>query len=191
MPRILKSLRKIHSYLGLLILPWIIAFGFTGFYLNHSELILSALPLNTYEDNDQAYMDLEEPLTLEQSANIARGYWPESKMLSVERISYHEQSAIEFKRENGSIIVVPKTGVYYVKSAISNKMFTPDGMLQHRKIYWNYIFGIFHRTGWLDWRIGTILADITAIALITFGISGLLIWYLPRHKRVMRRFSEQ
>lgn len=108
MPRILKSLRKIHSYLGLLILPWIIAFGFTGFYLNHSELILSALPLNTYEDNYQTYMDLEQPLTLEQSANIARGYWPESKMLSVERISYHEQSAIEFKRQNGSIIVVPK-----------------------------------------------------------------------------------
>ena len=96
---------------------------------------------------------------------------------------------IEFEREAGAIIVVSDTGHYYVKSRLQNKMFAPDGSLENRKIYWAYVFGVFHRTGWLGWSIGTVLADITAIALIIFGFSGLVLWYLPKHKRFKRRLG--
>ena len=74
-----------------------------------------------------------------------------------------------------------------MKSRLQNKMFAPDGSLENRKIYWGYVFGVFHRTGWVGWSIGTVLADITAIALIIFGFSGLVLWYLPKHKRFKRR----
>ncbi|MDC1438834.1 PepSY domain-containing protein, partial [Planktomarina temperata] len=86
-------------------------------------------------------------------------------------------------------IVVSDTGHYYVKSRLQNKMFAPDGSLENRKLYWAYVFGVFHRTGWLGWSIGTVLADITAIALIIFGFSGLVLWYLPKHKRFKRRLG--
>lgn len=52
------------------------------------------------------------------------------------------------------------------------------------------MFGVFHRTGWLGWSLGTILADITSLALIVFGLSGMVLWYLPKHKRFKRRLGK-
>lgn len=62
-----------------------------------------------------------------------------------------------------------------------------NGTRLNVKIYWPYIFGVFHRTGWKDWSLSTIFADIIALALVGFGLTGLLLWYLPKHKRMRRR----
>lgn len=187
----LKFLRKLHSWLGIIALPWVILFGVTGFYLNHPDVIRSILPLTSYEDVGSRFEVLPKPLTMEEAEKIAQAYWPESQMKSVSKSVYHGHEAINFEREAGQIIVAVDTGHYYVKSRLKNLQFSPDGDLVGRKIYWNYVFGVFHRTGWLGWSLGTILADITSLALITFGISGMVLWYLPKHKGLKRRLGKR
>jgi len=183
----LKFLRTLHSWLGIVALPWVIFFGLTGFYLNHPDAVKSILPLTSYEDVGTQFVTLSQPLTEEDATEIAQGYWPDSPMKTVSEIVYHGHDAIKFEREAGQIIVAADTGHYYVKSNFRNLQFSPEGDLVGRKIYWNYVFGIFHRTGWLGWSLGTILADITSLALIVFGLSGMVLWYLPKHKRFKRR----
>ena len=187
MPLVLKYVRLLHSWFGVIALPWVIFFGLTGFYLNHPDAVRTFLPLQSYEENTNAFPILAQPLTADAAADIARSFWPESKMLSVKNITYHGNEAFQFERDAGYIIVAKETGHYYVKSRIQNKMFSPEGELLERKIYWNYVFGVFHRTGWFGWSIGTILADITAFSLMIFGFSGLILWYLPKHKRFKRK----
>ena len=187
----LKFLRKLHSWLGIIALPWVILFGVTGFYLNHPDVIRAILPLTSYEDVGTSFEVLPKPLTMEEAEKIAQAYWPESQMKSVSKSVYHGYEAINFEREAGQIIVAVDTGHYYVKSRWKNLQFSPDGVLVGRKIYWNYVFGVFHRTGWLGWSLGTILADITSLALITFGISGMVLWYLPKHKGLKRRLGKR
>ena len=187
MAKSLKILRTLHSYLGILALPWIIFFGVTGLYLNHPDTVLSLFPYKSYTDSAYEFEQLDAPLTAEQASEIARPIWPQSDMKAVERVKYHGYDTIHFVREAGTIIVAAETGHYYVKSNLKNTLYSPNGEALNRKIYWNYVLGVFHRTGWLGWSLGTILADITAITLIAFGLSGVTLWYLPRHKRFLRR----
>lgn len=189
MAHLLKVLRTLHSWLGVIVLPWIIIFGISGFYLNHPDAVRSVLPFTAYNDQAFDFAELPVPLSTNQAADIAREIWPDSEMQSVTRIQYHGYDAIEFNRAAGRIIVVPNTGHYYVKSNLQNKIYTPAGDMADRKIYWDYVLGVFHRTGWLGWSLGTILADLTALALIGFGLTGIALWYLPRHKRFKRRLS--
>lgn len=189
MAYVLKTLRTLHSWLGVIVLPWVIIFGISGFYLNHPDVVRSLLPFQAYDEQAFDFTPLPTALSTEQAADIARGIWPDSTMQSVTRIQYHGFDAIEFNRDAGRIIVVPETGHYYVKSNLQNKLFTPAGDMAARKIYWGYVLGVFHRTGWLGWSLGTILADITALALIGFGLTGIALWYLPRHKRLKRRLA--
>ena len=35
--QVLRGLRTVHTWLGVLVVPWIIIIGATGFYLNHSK----------------------------------------------------------------------------------------------------------------------------------------------------------
>lgn len=186
MALLLKYLRMMHSWLGIIALPWIIFFGLTGFYLNHPEAVRSILPLQSYEENIEAFTILDAPMAADVAANIARLYWPDSKMLSVRKARYHGLEVIQFERNAGLIIVATETGHYYVKSKLQNLMYSPDGEILDRKIYWDYVFGVFHRTGWLGWSLGTILADLTAFSLIIFGFSGVVLWYLPKHRRLKR-----
>lgn len=185
----LKILRTLHSWLGIIVLPWVVFFGFTGFYLNHAEFVRPVLPLTSYAEAQEQFPLLHVPLTADQAADIARAWWPDSAIQNVSHLTYHNHPAIEFQREAGSIIVAIDTGHYYLKSRLQNRFYAPDGALVGRKIYWGYVFGVFHRTGWVGWGFGTILDDLTAFALIIFGLSGMVLWYLPRHKRFKRKLS--
>lgn len=187
MAQALKVFRTIHSYLGIIALPWVILFGISGLYLNHPNLITNILPASAYSDTSEQFESLETPLTSEQAADIARLYFQNSPMKSIREIEYHGFNSIEFQRESGTIIVSKETGHYYVKNNFQNVLHSADGVVVDRKIYWNYFLGVFHRTGWFGWSIGTIFADITAFALIIFGISGMTIWYIPRHRRFKRK----
>lgn len=187
MAQVLKVFRTIHSYLGIIALPWVILFGISGLYLNHPNLITNILPASSYSDTSEQFEPIETPLTSAQAADIARLYFQGSPMKSIREIEYHGFDSIEFQRESGTIIVSKETGHYYVKNNFQNVLHSADGVVVDRKIYWNYFLGVFHRTGWFGWSIGTILADITAFALIIFGISGMTIWYIPRHRRFKRK----
>ncbi|NVK02875.1 MAG: PepSY domain-containing protein [Oceanospirillaceae bacterium] len=191
MGKIFRHLKTLHSWMGLIALPWVILFGLSGLYLNHPQLVSQILPDSAYGAEAEMFASLDVPLTPETAANIARQYWPESPMNAIRQIKYHGFDAVEFTRGAGRIIVAKETGHYYTKTNFQNVLYSPQGEAVDRKIYWNYLLGVFHRNGWFSQTIGTILADITAIILIAFGLSGITLWYLPRHKRIKKDLVER
>ena len=177
--------RSIHSWLGILLMPWIIFFGIigiTGLYLNHQELVISWLPNSEYNEAIFRENYLENRVSREIAQTIADKYWETEDSLLVEKVVYHDFQSLWFKKPSGYIIVSLNTGHYYVKSNYRRLTFDQNGYQVHTKIYWPYIFGIFHRTGWVNWRLQTVLADLSALALVLFGVTGTTVWYLPKQR---------
>lgn len=187
MIKVLRFLRSFHSWLGLLVLPWVIFFGVTGFYLNHQQAVLSVLPDGQFDEQPLRSLTRDTPVTKAEAEKIAESYWPRSPVTGVQKVNYHDFLSWRITKERGYVLVAIETGHYYVKSKYMRSTYAPDGTRLNRKIYWRYVFGIFHKTGWMDWSLQTFFADLVSFALIGFGLSGLLVWYLPKHKRVMRR----
>lgn len=187
MSRVLRSLRLVHSWLGVLVLPWIVLFGLTGFYLNHERAVLALLPDGAYDESPLRDLRRELPVSQDEALLIAQQYWADQPVLALERVTYHDFLSWRVKKQPGYVLVAIETGHYYVKSNYMRSTYAPDGTRLNVKIYWPYIFGVFHRTGWRDWSLSTIFADIIALSLVGFGLTGLFLWYLPKHKRIRRR----
>ena len=79
------------------------------------------------------------------------------------------------------------TGHYWVKTDFTRLTHAPDGTLLERKIYWEGIFKRLHVRGWLSGTFGTWIADITAAALVMFGLSGIVLFLVPRLRRRQNR----
>lgn len=39
----MRLLKTIHSWLGVIVLPWVLIIGFTGLFLNHQSLVMGLL----------------------------------------------------------------------------------------------------------------------------------------------------
>ena len=189
--KLLKFLRVFHSWLGVLVLPWVIIIGATGFYLNHGKAIL---PLIETASFDETTFDLwlpEQSVTRETAAQTARTYWPDERITRVEEKEYHDRPSHIFYKESGRIIVTQPTGHYFVKTRFRRQTFSPDGTKLHTRIYWSSLFKTLHVRGWTSAKLGTWLADITSLALILFGITGMIMWWMPRSKRYIRKLKRR
>lgn len=189
--QVLRGLRTLHTWLGVLVVPWVIIIGATGFYLNHSRTILSILDSAPYDESLFADWPGSAPVDRTAALATASGVWPDQPVLSTEDAVYHDKSAYIFVKDSGKIIVTKATGHYFVKTSRTRSTYAPDGERLHRRIYWGSIFKQFHTDGWLGGSLGSWAADITSIAMILFGITGMIMWWMPRAKRFSRaaRFS--
>ena len=73
----MKHLRFFHSWLGIIVLPWIIVIGATGFYLNHSRTILSWIENAPYDESSFADWTNGPPLNRAQAQITADAIWPD------------------------------------------------------------------------------------------------------------------
>lgn len=182
--RLLKSL---HSWLGVLILPWILLIGLTGLYLNHSPLVNNALNSAGY---DESQFD-EWPAPQQQGnadvIDLAGVVWPDRSGLVVERTEYHGRDALGVSFRRDMLIVDRGTGHYWVKTSLRRSTYDPNGTLLHSKIYWGSLFKTIHEYGWFNSRLGTWLADITATAMVLFGLSGIYLFTASRLRRRKNR----
>lgn len=182
----LKTLRSLHGWLGFLLLPWIIAIGATGFYLNHARTVLNWIEPENFEESTLADWPGAGPLDSDAAAVIAAQYWPEEPLPEPTWERYHGFDAYQFERPSGDVVVAQQTGHYYVKSDFRRTTYAPDGTKVHSKIYWSTVFKRIHTRGWLDSRFATWLADITAISMMLFGLTGLVLFWIPRVRRFKR-----
>lgn len=184
--RTLSLLRTVHGWLGILVVPWIIIIGATGFYLNHSRMVLSLFETPPYDERQFEDWPGARPVTENDAARVAAGVWPSEAVVSEKNSSYHKRAAQIFKKPSGQIIVVLKTGHYFTKTRFVRKTFAPDGTQLHKRIYWGNIFKQMHTDGWLGGKLGSWFADITSLTMIVFGITGIVIWWMPRARRFKR-----
>lgn len=182
----LRLLRTVHSWLGAFIFPWIVVIGATGFYLNHARPILSLLEGAAYAESKFDEWQVAEPITGDAARAVAITIWPGEAIEKVAEKDYHDRPSFEFTKQSGAVIVTRPTGHYFVKTAYTRRTYAPDGGLLHSKIYWGALFKRLHRDGWVGGALGTWLADITSLAMVVFGLSGAILWWLPRSRRAWR-----
>jgi hypothetical protein len=187
--QVLRSLRFVHAWLGIIVVPWIIIIGATGLYLNHSRAIFALIDVAPYDEASFADWPGAAPVSEAQALVVARGVWPDEPVKSTKNGKYHKMPAYIFQKQSGRIIVTQATGHYFVKTWRTRTTFAPDGQQLHRRIYWGSIFKQLHTDGWSGGGLGTWLADITSVAMVVFGLSGIFLWWMPRARRIARLFG--
>ncbi len=184
--QVLRVLRTLHSWLGVLVLPWIVAIGATGFYLNHERAILPLFASADFDESRFGQWPGAAPATRDSALAVAARVWPGETPSKVLEQDYHGHPAYEIILPSGRVIVTKPTGHYFVKTRWSRRTYAPDGTLLHRKIYWGAVFKRLHVAGWLGRGAGTWLADLTSLAMVVFGLTGAVLWGLPRLGRLRR-----
>ena len=189
--QILRSLRFVHAWMGIIVVPWIIVIGATGLYLNHSRAIFALLDVKPYDEASFADWPGAQPVTEQQALVVARRVWPEEPVTSTKDSAYHDMAAYIFRKPSGQVIVTKATGHYFVKTWRTRSTYAPDGTRLHRRIYWGSIFKQLHTDGWLGGSLGSWLADITSVAMVVFGLTGIFLWWMPRARRIARLFRRR
>lgn len=184
-----RRLRSIHGWLGALILPWVVVAGMTGFYMNHERLVLGWLP-DASVANPQDYEGEPQagPVpTATAAMGIAARYRPDRDMTMDPDTSYSGRVVWTVDTGPDAVIVDRQTGFVWLRERYRITTFAPDGTRVGTELRWSRILSSLHTRGWVGEGLGKWLADITAIALMVFGLSGLVLFWAPRQRRSRNR----
>lgn len=186
-PSYQRLFQTIHGWLGIFVMPLIIVIGLTGFFLNHSEAISALLPNRDYDESRFDDWPDRQPADAEAAHAIAVAVWPNTRFSASRNARYHERAAFIFDSPRGQVIVAAKTAHYWVKTRFLRKTFDPDGRLLARKVYWGNIITVIHRMGSSGDAPGIWFADIAAISMIIFGLTGIVLFFTSRGRESGRK----
>jgi hypothetical protein len=182
-----QKLRALHRWMGLILFPWVIIYGLTGLYMNHGDLILSLFPRDHIE---QALVDDQPGLRgdAEQAKDWLRQqpFAPISKSLK-DGVYYGHPAWFIALKDNSEIVAFKNSAQYVVRAPYRRTLYAGDGSLLDSKLYWGRILSEFHKRGLVASPFGSFLADAFSIILISFGVSGLAVWGLPKLNRALIR----
>jgi len=182
----LKILRISHAWVAILVLPWVLLIGLTGFYMNHARLISKFIEPAAYDESLFEAWPNSVETTRESALVLAESIWPGEEVTKLVSKSYHTRPSYIMELPSGQVIVSRATGHYFVKYGFTRETYAPDGTLLNSKKYWGSIFKTLHARGWLGSRFGTWIADITSLSLVFFSLTGVFLWWLPRAKKIGR-----
>lgn len=166
-------IKIIHAWLGVFVMPWVICVGLTGFYMNHPDLVLGLLPEGGY---DAAAFDGDaraRPVTKDAAFAAALRVLPSVSPSKKDAVDFMGRPAFVFDGGTTDVAVDAATGLYWVSGPYVLHAYAPDGLRLGSEVRWHMVLESLHMHGWLGDRFGSLLMDITAMALITFGLSGL------------------
>lgn len=179
-----RLLRSLHSWLGVLILPWVIIAGLTGFYMNHETLVLSVLP-----DGDvgkTAFAEAGTPQDKTSARALAERLF--GPVAGGKNKTFEGRPAFAFKAGDGNEVLVDlETGHLWLAGRYVVTLYSPDGTVLAHDLRRGRILTSLHERGWVGGALGTWMADITAGALVLFGLSGLYLFFAPRLRRWKNR----
>lgn len=180
----IQSLRSIHAWIGIFVMPWIIMIGITGLYLNHAKAINSMLYRSAYDETRFDTSPTKREVDSALAHEISKIVWAAEYSGIVKEGEYHKRAVFIFKEQDTKLIISKETAHYWVKSKFTRKTFDPNNQLLDTKIYWGTIFKYIHSDGWVGGGLGSWLADITAGAMVIFGMSGMILFSYPRIRRL-------
>lgn len=183
----IRLLKTIHGWLGFFVMPWIILIGLSGIYLNHYKAIYPYLPQNIYNEAKFDQWPNPKPVDEAKARAIATRVFPKDSFDVNPAGRYHNRDVFVLKGQRGEVIVTKARGYYWVKTWYERKTYNPDGKLLGTKIYWGSAIRTLHVRGWLYPTFGTWPADITAVAMVIFGLSGIILFLTPRLRRRKNR----
>lgn len=183
----MRLLKTLHGWLGVIVLPWVIIIGLTGLFLNHEGMVLGWLDGQGYDETLFDSWPGAQPVTAEAARVLAEAALPDATFTLDPDTTYHGHEVAIFDTFGTQVIVALKTGHYWVKTDLRRVTHAPDGSVLDDKTYWGAIFKRLHVRGWLTSTFGTWLADITATAMVVFGLTGIVLFLLPRLRRRQNR----
>ncbi|WP_149586672.1 PepSY-associated TM helix domain-containing protein [Tabrizicola flagellatus] len=187
----MRLLKTVHGWLGVLVLPWVIVIGLTGLFLNHERLVMGWLEGEGYDEAQFDNWPGARALTIGEAQALAEAVVPGTDLTLNQDRTYHGREVATFVAGETRVIVALGTGHYWVKTDFSRTTHAPDGTVLETKTYWEGIFKRLHVRGWLTSTFGTWLADITAAAMVVFGLTGIVLFILPRIRRWRNRRQMQ
>jgi hypothetical protein len=150
--------------------------------------VLGAIGYTELSDSDTPGAS-DIAVTQELALQIAGSVWPDERVLESGFIKYRGGKALALKKDSGLIIIPgPQTNHYFVTTSYIEKTYTMGGKLVHQQFNLRSLLKSLHERGWVGDRLGTWLADIVACAMIFFSLSGLIMWSVPRIRKV-RNFA--
>jgi len=179
--------RTLHGWLGIFVVPWIILIGATGFYLNHGKVLSTMFFPPAFSEKNFDQQRPLSPITREQARRLGETVWPTDPIKKISEDTYHGRRSFMIRKKSGTAILSIPTGHYYLKTRYKRHTYSPGGELLHTKTYWGRMFKDIHRSGWLGGSLGTWIADTVSLAMVIFGITGALMWLMPRIKRYRLR----
>lgn len=183
----MRLLKTLHGWLGVFVLPWVLIIGLTGLYLNHEDLVTGVLDGGSFDEAQFDAWPDPHPMTPQDARALAEHLFPGQKMSVAAEKTYHDRDAAIFDVDGTQVIVALKTGHYWIKTDFRRITHAPDGKVLETKTYWGAIFKRLHVRGWLTNQFGTWAADITATAMVVFGLSGIALFLSPRLRRMQYR----
>lgn len=179
-----RLLRTLHAWLGVLILPWIVLAGLTGLYMNHERLVLSIFPEG---DVSAVQFVSEGQVQTEASArDLAEGLFGSLGPARTKRFEGRQAYAFAGP-DAGEVLVDRQTGHLWFASRYAVTLYSPKGEKLAQDLRLGRILSSLHGRGWVGRSLGTWPADITAAALMLFGLSGLVLFFAPRLRRRKNR----
>ncbi len=188
-----RKLKAVHGWLGVIILPWVVMLGLTGLYLNHPKLAKSVLP-DSQKADLAAIEDWPDPVPVEaiQALALAREIWPgQSDGFVLSDTRFRRQPVFEVETGAGTLSMVKRTGHYWLRWTWTREFYAPDGTRLNRYINWSGLAIRLHRRGWINRDLGYWLADIAAVSLVVFGVSGIVLFVAPRLRRRRNRAARR
>lgn len=183
----MRLLRSIHAWIGILIMPWIILIGLTGLYLNHAKVINGVIYDSSFDEKRFDALLSEPAMDQNLARQIAEQVWGEEYQGDIAKGEYHKHAVFTLKANSAKLLVSRETGQYWIKTNFTRKTFDAGGQLRHTKIYWGRIFKRIHRDGWIGGGMGSWFADFAAGAMVIFGFSGMFLFLVPRIRRYKSR----
>ncbi len=179
----LRLLKTLHGWTGIVVVPWVLLYGLTGFYLNHERslaFLFGIDAVDTLWKEDQPGHLATEAQAL---AWFAAAY-PGMTARKVTDEAYHDKPAYQIATD-GLLVIAPKNSSFYFdKSDHVRQLHDGAGRVIDRHLYWPSILKELHVHGWMRGGLGTTLADLFSLMLIGFGLTGACLWTMPR---IMRR----
>ncbi len=180
-----RALRKIHSWLGVIILPWVILAGLTGLYLNHPSAV-DWLWKGAGEPSPMSYdaMPSARPVqTIAEAFAIGEALIPGAVFDLETGTPYRGRTVYALDDGPDLIRIDAATGFVWLQQRYRTSFIAPDGTVLRRDLRWRRVLLSLHERGWVGNALGRWLADLTAAALVVFGVTGVYLFLAPRLRK--------